>query len=148
MSKTYDLNKASSDARAEKLDSWVKTHYRNQREFVEKFGLNQGEISNLIQKKRVLGERKARKLEEQTDIPKMYLDGRDESFAEVAAQNKLSARYEKFIDFCMNLDVLNENNSLTNSDLDDIDIILDNAIRTINEMVEKRIKPNQKKSAS
>lgn len=148
MPKTYDLNKASSDARADKLDSWVKTHYRNQREFVEKFGLNQGEISNLIQKKRVLGERKARKLEEQTDIPDMYLDGRDESFTEVAAQNKLSARYEKFIDFCMNLDALHENNSLTNSDLDDIDIILDNAIRTINEMVEKRIKPNQKKSAS
>ena len=78
----------------------------------------------------------------------MYLDGRDESFTEVAAQNKLSARYEKFIDFCMNLDALHENKSLTNSDLDDIDIILDNAIRTINEMVEKRIKPNQKKSAS
>lgn len=148
MSKTYDLNKASSDARADKLESWVKTHYRNQREFVEKFGLNQGEISNLIQKKRVLGERKARKLEEQTDIPDMYLEGRDESFTEVVAQNKLSARYKKLIDFCMSLDTLHENKSLTNNDLDDIDIVLDNAIRTINEMVEKRIKPNHKKSAS
>lgn len=148
MSKTYDLNKASSDARADKLDSWVKTHYRNQREFVEKFGLNQGEISNLIQKKRVLGERKARKLEEQTDIPKMYLDGRDESFTEAVAQKKVSARYERFIDFCINLDTLHDNKSLTNSDLDNIDIVLDNAIRTINEMVEKRIKPNQKKNAS
>lgn len=148
MSKTYDLNKASSDARADKLESWVKTHYRNQREFVEKFGLNQGEISNLIQKKRVLGERKARKLEEQTDIPDMYLEGRAESFTEVIVQNKVSARYKKLIDFCINLDALHENKSLTNNDLDDIDIVLDNTIRTINEMVEKRIKPNQKKSAS
>ena len=99
MPKTYDLNKASSDARADKLDSWVKTHYRNQREFVEKFGLNQGEISNLIQKKRVLGERKARKLEEQTDIPDMYLDGRDALTTEAVPQHELSTRYKKIIEF-------------------------------------------------
>ena len=148
MPKTYDLNKASSDARADKLDSWVKTHYRNQREFVEKFGLNQGEISNLIQKKRVLGERKARKLEEQTDIPDMYLDGRDALTTEALPQHELSTRYKKIIDFCMSLDVLHESKSLSNNDLDDIDLVLDNAIRTINEMVERRIKPNQKKSAS
>ena len=148
MPKTYDLNKASSDARADKLDSWVKTHYRNQREFVEKFGLNQGEISNLIQKKRVLGERKARKLEEQTDIPDMYLDGRDVLTTEAVPQHELSTRYKKIIDFCMSLDVLHESKSLSNNDLDDIDLVLDNAIRTINEMVERRIKPNQKKSAS
>ena len=56
--------------------------------------------------------------------------------------------HQKIIDFCMSLDVLHESKSLSNNDLDDIDLVLDNAIRTINEMVERRIKPNQKKSAS
>ena len=56
--------------------------------------------------------------------------------------------HQKIIDFCMSLYVLHESKSLSNNDLDDIDLVLDNAIRTINEMVERRIKPNQKKSAS
>ena len=148
MPKNYDLNKASSDARADKLDSWVKTHYKNQREFVEKFGLNQGEISNLIQKKRVLGERKARKLEQQTDIPEMYLDGRCEVNTEDVAQTELSGRYAEFIDFCGKLEALGQTKQLSTIDLDDIDIVLDNAIRTINEMIGRRIKPSQKKNAS
>ncbi|WP_159515843.1 hypothetical protein [Acinetobacter sp. 18QD2AZ41W] len=148
MSKDHDLNKASSDARADKLDSWVKTHYKNQREFVEKFGLNQGEISNLIQKKRVLGERKARKLEEQTDIPAMYLDGKDVVVSESKTQSILSKRYDRLIDLCQSLDTLQENKLLSDSDLDDINIVFDNAIRTINEMVARRIKPNQKENAS
>ena len=148
MPKNYDLNKASSDARTDKLDSWVKTHYKNQREFVEKFGLNQGEISNLIQKKRVLGERKARKLEQQTDIPEMYLDGRCEVNTEDVAQTKLSGRYAEFIDFCGKLEALGQTKQLSTIDLDDIDIVLDNAIRTINEMIGRRIKPSQKKNAS
>ena len=58
MTKDIDPNKAASDARADRLNSWVSTHYRNQQEFIEKFGLNQGEISNIIKKKRVIGERK------------------------------------------------------------------------------------------
>lgn len=148
MSKDYDLNKASSDARADKLDSWVKTHYKNQREFVEKFGLNQGEISNLIQKKRVLGERKARKLEQQTDMPIMYLDGKEEANSEYQTGNSLTKRYDKFVELCKFLDTLQLDKTISSSDLDDIDIVLDNAIRTINEMVERRIKPNQKENAS
>lgn len=148
MTKDYDLNKASSDARADKLDSWVKTHYKNQREFVEKFGLNQGEISNLIQKKRVLGERKARKLEQQTDIPKMYLDGRDEVSIEDVLKIELSNRYCGFINFLQKLEALEQSKQLSSSDLDDIDIVLDNATRTINEMIGRRIKPSQKKNAS
>lgn len=148
MTKDYDLNKASSDARADKLDSWVKAHYKNQREFVEKFGLNQGEISNLIQKKRVFGERKARKLEQQTDIPKMYLDGRDEVSIEDVVKIQLSNRYSGFIDFCRKLEALEQSKQLSSNDLDDIDIVLDNATRTINEMIGRRIKPSQKKNAS
>lgn len=148
MSKDHDLNKASSDARADKLDSWVKTHYKNQREFVEKFGLNQGEISNLIQKKRVLGERKARKLEEQTDIPTMYLDGKDTADIELKIQSILNKRHDKLIELCKSLDSLQERNLLSDGDLDDINIVFDNAIRTINEMVARRIKPNQKENAS
>lgn len=148
MSKDHDLNKASSDARADRLDSWVKTHYKNQREFVEKFELNQGEISSLIQKKRVLGERKARRLEEQTDIPTMYLDGKDTAGIELKIQSILSKRHDKLIELCKSLDSLQERNLLSDGDLDDINIVFDNAIRTINEMVARRIKPNQKENAS
>lgn len=75
MNNSIDINKAASDARAEKLEAWVKLHYKSQQEFIDKFELNQGEISNIIKKKRVIGERKARKLESQTDMPTMYLDG-------------------------------------------------------------------------
>ena len=81
MNRDNDFNKASSDARADRLASWVKTHYRNKQEFIDKFGLNQGEITNIIAKKRVIGERKARKLESQTDIPHMHLDGLDGSLS-------------------------------------------------------------------
>ena len=137
MSKDHDLNKASSDARADRLDSWVKTHYKNQ-----------GEISSLIQKKRVLGERKARRLEEQTDIPTMYLDGKDTAEIELKIQSILSKRHDKLIELCKSLDSLQERNLLSDSDLDDINIVFDNAIRTINEMVARRIKPNQKENAS
>lgn len=75
MNTLADPNKIASDARADRLKTWIDTHYENQQSFIDKFDLNQGEISNIIQKKRVIGERKARKLESQTDIPTMYLDG-------------------------------------------------------------------------
>lgn len=75
MTTLADLNKTASDARADRLKTWIDTHYDNQQAFIDRFDLNQGEISNIIQKKRVIGERKARKLESQTDIPAMYLDG-------------------------------------------------------------------------
>lgn len=78
MSKASDLSKAASDARAEKLEAWVKIHFDSQQAFIDKFHLNQGEISNIIKKRRVLGERRARKLEQQANMPAMYLDGLSE----------------------------------------------------------------------
>lgn len=75
MNTSTDLNKAASDARADRLAAWIDNNYPSQRAFVEKFELNQGEISAIVGKRRVLGERKARKLESQTNMPSMYLDG-------------------------------------------------------------------------
>lgn len=88
MNKVSDLNKAASNARADRLKAWVENHYESQQAFIDKFELNQGEISNIIQKKRVIGERKARKLEQQTDIPLMYLDGLNQ---EVQTQHQSQA---------------------------------------------------------
>lgn len=77
MNKTSDLSKASSDARADRLKKWIVAHYESQQAFINKFDLNQGEISSILRKERVIGERKARTLEAKTDIPLLYLDGID-----------------------------------------------------------------------
>ena len=121
MNRDNDFNKASSDARADRLASWVKTHYRNKQEFIDKFGLNQGEISNIIKKKRVIGERKARKLELQTDIPEMYLDGVNTSTTDgdkaLDVQLPNSPRYVKFMHLCQTIDNLDMDKKLSDQDL-------------------------------
>ena len=147
MNKEIDPNKAASDARADRLASWVKTHYRNKQEFIDKFGLNQGEITNIIAKKRVIGERKARKLESQTDIPHMYLDGLDGGNltmlgVSVTEDNQaIGSRYSRFIQLCKKIDVLENNKKLSAAELIAIDLVLNNAFRTVDDMVEILTKP-------
>ena len=148
MNRDNDFNKASSDARADRLASWVKTHYRNKQEFIDKFGLNQGEITNIIAKKRVIGERKARKLESQTDIPHMHLDGLDgslsmlgESVSVVEDDHTIGSRYAKFIQICKKIDDLENNKKLSPADLMTIDLVLNNVFRALDDMVEMHTKP-------
>lgn len=50
MNTLADPNKIASDARADRLKTWIDTHYENQQSFIDKFDLNQGEISNIIKK--------------------------------------------------------------------------------------------------
>jgi len=143
MTKDIDPNKAASDARADRLDSWVKTHYRNKQQFIEKFGLNQGEITNIIAKKRVIGERKARKIESQTDIPNMYLDGLDlaldlvmDSVSVVEDSYILGSKYPKLVQICKKIDELEENKMVSDAELLAINVVLNNAINTIEDMIE------------
>ncbi|OTG80793.1 hypothetical protein B9T31_15950 [Acinetobacter sp. ANC 4558] len=153
MTKDIDPNKASSDARADRLNSWVTIHYRNQQEFIEKFGLNQGEISNIIKKKRVIGERKARKLESQTDIPKMYLDGIDstvkqQSEAPVDSQAITCSKYDKLIQICKTIDTLENDKKLSSQDLQMISFVINHAETALDDLLEKYLRPSTKKSAS
>ncbi|WP_353170905.1 hypothetical protein [Acinetobacter rudis] len=152
MTKDLDPNKAASDARADRLNSWVTTHYRNQQEFIEKFGLNQGEISNIIKKKRVIGERKARKLESQTDMPEMYLDGSDSGF--VLAETPLldssqsGVRYAKFMHICQTIDSLEQDKKLSTQDIQMIEFVINHAETALSDLLEKYVRPSSKKNAS
>lgn len=153
MTKDIDLNKAASDARADRLNSWVSTHYRTQQEFIEKFGLNQGEISNIIKKKRVIGERKARKLESQTDIPEMYLDGVnsvtiDSNEAIEVAQPINSPRYTKFMHICQTIDNLEKDKKISDQDLQMIAFVINHAETALDDLLDKYLRPSTKKSAS
>lgn len=152
MTKDIDPNKAASDARADRLNSWVSTHYRNQQEFIEKFGLNQGEISNIIKKKRVIGERKARKLELQTDIPEMYLDGVNTSTTDgdkaLDVQPSNSPRYAKFMHLCQTIDNLERDKKLSEQDLKMIAFVINHAETALDDLLEKYLRPSTKKSAS
>lgn len=127
LSLDIDLNKAASDARAERLESWVTLHYKNQQEFVDKFELNQGEISNIIKKKRVLGERRARKLEQQTDIPPMYLEGFKNE--ELLSSPQRSQALEKLIH---SLDTLDSNKQLSPELLKALETMVDVATSSAN----------------
>ena len=152
MTKDIDPNKAASDARADRLNSWVSTHYRNQQEFIEKFGLNQGEISNIIKKKRVIGERKARKLELQTDIQEMYLDGVNTSTTDgdkaLDVQLPNSPRYVKFMHLCQTIDNLDRDKKLSDQDLKMIAFVINHAETALDDLLEKYLRPSTKKSAS
>lgn len=142
MTKDIDPNKAASDARADRLDSWVKTHYRNKQQFIEKFGLNQGEITNIIAKKRVIGERKARKIESQTDIPDMYLDGLDsanvtvDSISVIEDSYVIGSKYPKIVQICKKIDELENDKKISAAELMAINVVLNNAIDTVEDMIE------------
>ncbi len=153
MNKEIDPNKAASDARAERLDSWVKDHYRTKQEFIDKFGLNQGEITNIISKKRVIGERKARKLESQTDIPDMYLEGIVFSKGDYVLESEYPEknRYPRFIEISKKIDELKKEKKLSDAELLAIDIVINNALQTVDQMIEQFTHinmPNGKKNAS
>ncbi|AOA57557.1 hypothetical protein [Acinetobacter larvae] len=152
MTKDIDPNKAASDARADRLNSWVTTHYRNQQEFIEKFGLNQGEISNIIKKKRVIGERKARKLESQTGMPEMYLDGIESGTTTrtttLCDPSPASIRYAKFMHICQTIDNLEQDKKLSNQDIQMIEFVINHAETALNDLLEKYVRPSSKKSAS
>lgn len=65
----------ASDNRADRLKSWIDTYYGGvQARFIEKFDLKQSEISQIINKSRVCGEKKARDIEDKSDIPEGWLD--------------------------------------------------------------------------
>ncbi len=68
------ITEASAN-RVRQLAAWIDTHHSGvQADFVRKYELNQGEISQFLLSKRTLGERRARRLETQVGMPKMYLD--------------------------------------------------------------------------
>lgn len=67
--------KEATRIRAENLKAWIDEYYGGkQAAFIEKTGMNQGELSALINGRRVFGERKARSIEELADMPNMYLE--------------------------------------------------------------------------
>lgn len=158
MTKDIDPNKAASDARADRLDSWVKTHYRNKQQFIEKFGLNQGKITNIIAKKRVIGERKARKIESQTDIPDMYLDGLDsanvtvDSISVIEDSYVIGSKYPKIVQICKKIDELENDKKISAAELMAINVVLNNAIDTVEDMIElltkaKMVIPSKKNAS-
>ncbi len=56
------------------LKRWIDTHYNGvQAEFLEVIGINQGELSGLLNKKS-FGEKKARSIEDVANMPFLYLD--------------------------------------------------------------------------
>ena len=67
----------ASDLRSDRLKQWIDSHYDGvQARFIDKFDLKQSEISQIINKSRVCGEKKARDIEEKSDIPSGWLDGK------------------------------------------------------------------------
>lgn len=152
MTKDIDPNKAASDARADRLNSWVTAYYRNQQEFIEKFGLNQGEISNIIKKKRVIGERKARKLESQTGMPEMYLDGIESNNirGETPPYNALpiDSRCTNFIRICQTIAHLEQENKLSTQDIQMIEFVINHAETALDDLLEKHIRLSSKENAS
>ncbi|MHC5224523.1 LexA family protein [Ignatzschineria sp. LJL83] len=73
------MNEATK-IRAENLKAWIDEYYGGkQAAFIEKTGMNQGELSALINGRRVFGERKARSIEELADMPNMYLEQTEQS---------------------------------------------------------------------
>ncbi|MFW2563851.1 hypothetical protein [Acinetobacter baumannii] len=90
-----------------------------------------------------IGNKVAREIEEAFGKPHGWLDIPHETHRldiskEVSGVN--SSRYNKLISFFEQIDNLKNENVLSHQDMADIDIILNNTIRTINEMIEKRIK--------
>ncbi|EXA97822.1 hypothetical protein R4579_16645 [Acinetobacter baumannii] len=90
-----------------------------------------------------IGNKVAREIEEAFGKPHGWLDIPHETHRldiskEVSGVN--SPRYNKLISFFEQIDNLKNEKVLSNQDMADIDIILNNTIRTINEMIEKRIK--------
>lgn len=72
--------KETTRIRAENLKAWIDEYFGGkQAAFIEKTGMNQGELSALINGRRVFGERKARAIEELADMPNMYLEKTTES---------------------------------------------------------------------
>ncbi len=62
------------DIRRANLERLIKEKYKNQTSFVRETGVNQGETSGLLNKKRPFGERKARKLEKLAGLPVGWFD--------------------------------------------------------------------------
>lgn len=62
------------EIRRNNLDRLIREQYKTQAAFVQETGANQGEISTLLNKKRVFGERKARKLEKLAGLPEGWFD--------------------------------------------------------------------------
>ncbi len=70
--------KEATRIRAENLKAWIDEYYGGkQAAFIEKTGMNQGELSALINGRRVFGERKARSIEDLAQMPNMYLEQTD-----------------------------------------------------------------------
>lgn len=68
------IQDAIPELRREKLRKWIDEHCEgSQAKFVEMTGINQGELSGLL-KNKSFGEKKARNLEQQANMPAFYLD--------------------------------------------------------------------------
>ncbi len=73
----WDMDKKDPpivSSRRKRLQSWIDIHYKGvQAAFIEKTGINQGELSALL-KTKSFGEKKARKIEVDCGMPNMWLD--------------------------------------------------------------------------
>lgn len=67
------LSKARENRRRN-LSSLIESSYKNQADFIRKTGMNQGELSALLNGKKTFGEEKARKIEVIAELPPMWLD--------------------------------------------------------------------------
>lgn len=64
----------TKDIRRAKLAQLIEGRYKSQADFVEKTGINQGEASALLSGKKSFGEKKARKIEADSNLPVGWLD--------------------------------------------------------------------------
>lgn len=73
-----EIKNEMPEIRRENLRSWIQINcHGSQAAFVEKTGINQGELSGLL-KKKSFGEKKARDLEFQANMPKFWLDSNNQ----------------------------------------------------------------------
>lgn len=89
------LRMPSTDApivtlRRERLRAWIQeNHAGTQASFVAAVGINQGELSGLLNGKKSFGEKKARSLESAARMPEGYLDSSDDPTAAVPVASVL-----------------------------------------------------------
>lgn len=75
LSNKEGIMKDLTQVRSANLKRWIDDYFQGKQAlFIEKTGINQGELSALLNLKRPFGERKARSIESSADMPFMYLD--------------------------------------------------------------------------
>lgn len=68
------MSKEIHSRRSSRLAEYIRSNFESQNSFLTEFGLNQSEISQLVNGRRPFGESKARKLEASLGLPEGYFD--------------------------------------------------------------------------